>query len=105
MDRPEIFRALAMIALIATFIAALAVLNRHPAPIAPDLSSTPTLNDLTAELSRCNTLGPKDAEDARCNAVWAENRRRFFGRPARSVPPETAPATPSSQDATSGDVR
>ena len=34
-----------------------------------------------------------------CVAVWEENRRRFFGRPARPLPPQTppgaaAPATP-----------
>jgi len=106
LGRSEIFRAAAIIALIACFVATLAAINRHPsAPVAepPPASIAPTPDDLSAELRRCSALGPQDAEDARCVAVWEENRRRFFGRPARPLPPTppgaVAPATPSSGDA------
>lgn len=35
--------------------------------------------------------------------VWEENRARFFGRPARPVPQQAAPATPSTTNAVEGD--
>ena len=102
----EIFRAAAIVALVACFIAALAAINRRPSAPAVETSPTtiaPTPDDLSAELRRCSALGPTDAVDARCEAVWEENRRRFFGRPARPLPPSppaaVAPATPSSGDA------
>ena len=102
----EIFRAAAIVALIACFIAALVAINRQPsAPIAETSPTTtaPASDDLSVELRRCSALGPQDTEDPHCMAVWEENRRRFFGRPARPLPPSppgaVAPATPSSGDA------
>ena len=106
LGRSEIFRAAAIVALIAVFIATLVAVNRRPA--APAVEASPTINpasdDLSAELRRCSALGPQDAEDPHCVAVWEENRQRFFGRPARPLPPQTppgaaAPATPSKGDA------
>ena len=105
MGRPDIFRALAMVVLIGVFIATLFAINRRPAtPVAPDVQSTSAPDDLSAELRHCSALGPQDAEDPHCVAVWEENRQRFFGRPARPLPPQTppgaaAPATPSKGDA------
>ncbi len=102
LGRSEIFRAAAIVALIAVFIATLVAVNRRPA--APAVEASPTINpasdDLSAELRRCSALGPQDAEDPHCVAVWEENRQRFFGRPARPRSPQTpptaaAPATPS----------
>ena len=106
LGRSEIFRAAAIVALIAVFIATLVAVNRRPA--APAVEASPTINpasdDLSAELRRCSALGPQDAEDPHCVAVWEENRQRFFGRPARPLPPQTppgaaVPATPSKRDA------
>ena len=107
LGRSEIFRAAAIVALIAVAITALVVTNgRHSAPIAetPPTIVTPASDDLSAELRRCSALGPQDAEDPHCVAVWEENRQRFFGRPARPLSPQTppgaaAPATPSTGDA------
>jgi conjugative transfer region protein TrbK len=106
LGRSEIFRVAARVALIACFIATLAAINRRPTPPVVEIPPTvtaPATDDLTAELRRCSALGPQDAEDARCVAVWEENRRRFFGRPARPLPPlppgAVAPATSSSGDA------
>ena len=107
LGRSEIFRAAAIVALIAVAITALVVINRrHSAPIADTATTivTPASDDLSAELRRCSALGPQDAEDPHCVAVWEENRQRFFGRPARPLPPQTppgavAPATPSKGDA------
>ncbi len=102
LGRSEIFRAAAIVALIAVFIATLVAVNRRPA--APAVEASPTINpasdELSAELRRCSALGPQDAEDPHCVAVWEENRQRFFGRPARPRSPQTppgaaAPATPS----------
>ena len=101
MKRSDLFRALAIVALIGVFIVTLAAINRRPAtsPV-PDGSSASASDDLSAELRRCSALGQQDAEDPRCQAVWEENRRRFFGRSARPLPPAPAPA-----NATSGDAR
>ncbi len=104
MERSEIFRALAMIALIGVFMMTLAVINRrHAAP------SAAGPGDLSSELRRCRAIGPQDVEEAHCAAVWGESRRRFFGRPARPLQPPTvekesaAPAT--SNEAVSGDAQ
>jgi len=107
LGRSEIFRAAAIVALIAVFIATLVAVNRRPsAPVVAALPTTvtPAFDDLSAELRRCSALGPQDAEDPHCVAVWEENRQRFFGRPARPLSPQTppgaaAPATPSTGDA------
>ena len=108
LGRSEIFRAAAIVALVAVFIATLVAVNRRPStPVVEPLPTVPApaTDDLTAELRRCSALGPKDAVDARCEAVWEENRQRLFGRPARPLSPQTpagaaAPAaTPSTGDA------
>ena len=101
MGRSDIFRALAIAALIGVFIATLFAINRRAAtPVAPAPQFTSSPDDLSAELRRCSALATQDAEDPRCQAVWEENRRRFFGRSARPLPPAAAPA-----NATSGDAR
>jgi conjugative transfer region protein TrbK len=106
LGRSEIFRAAAIVAMVAVFIATLVAVNRRPP--APVVEASPTINpasdDLSAGLRRCSALGPQDAEDPHCVAVWEENRQRFFGRPARPLSPQTppgaaAPATPSKGDA------
>lgn len=88
LGRPDIYRAAAIAVLVAVFVATLFAINRRPAPPhEPEAPSAATPDDLSAELRRCRALGPQDAEDPRCMAVWEENRRRFFGRPARPLPP------------------
>ncbi|MCK1623268.1 putative entry exclusion protein TrbK-alt [Bradyrhizobium sp. 160] len=94
MDRSDFWRAVAMVALLGVFMATLSYIHRRPAsrPVseAPAISAP---DDLSAELRRCRALGPEDAEDPHCRAVWEENRARFFGRPARPLLPQAAPAT------------
>ncbi|WP_413992290.1 putative entry exclusion protein TrbK-alt [Labrys okinawensis] len=100
MGRSDIFRALAIVVLIGVFIATLTVINRHPATsIDRDPHTTSSPDDLSAELRRCSGLGQQDAEDPHCQGVWQENRRRFFGRPARPLPPASAPANAKSGEA------
>ena len=99
MGRPDSFRIAAIGVLIAAIVAAMIATHQHaPAPSVVDLPSAETPDDLSSELRHCSALGPSDAEDPHCLAVWNENRRRFFGRPARPLrsPPAheaTAPAT------------
>ncbi|MDH6260801.1 putative entry exclusion protein TrbK-alt [Bradyrhizobium sp. BR13661] len=100
MDRSDFWRAVAMVALMAVFMATLSFIHRRPAP--QPMSETPVVpapNDLSAELRRCRALGPEDAEDPHCRAVWEENRARFFGRPARPLLPQAAPAAPRTANA------
>jgi conjugative transfer region protein TrbK len=110
LGRSDLLRAAAIVVLIAAFIVTLAAINRRrSAPVdSPPTTTNPASDDLSAELRRCRTLGPRDAEDARCAAVWEENRRRFFGRLARPLPPPTqeggaapanAPTAPAPGDA------
>ena len=108
MDRSDVFYAAAIILVMAVFMATLSAINRRPdeSP-GPDLQSPSNPDDLSAELRRCRAVGPGDADEAQCEAVWGESRRRFFGGPARPLPPtekgSAAPAT--SKDAVSGEVR
>lgn len=103
LDRPETFRIAAIVVLITVLVTALAAINRRPlAPAAGELSpiANPTPDDLSTELRRCDAVSPTSAEEVHCEAVWKENRRRFFGRPARPLSPQppkssTAPATSS----------
>jgi conjugative transfer region protein TrbK len=103
LGRSEIFRVVAIVTLIAVFIATLVAITRRPSAPAveiPPAVTTPAPEDLSVELRRCSALGPQDAEDPHCVAVWEENRRRFFGRPALPLAPQSpsgaaAPATPS----------
>jgi conjugative transfer region protein TrbK len=99
MWRSHIWRASAILILIATLVATLSALDAPP--IIRDASGTFALapDNLSAELRRCSALGLQDAEDQRCEVVWTENRRRFFGRPARPTPPTAAPATATSKGA------
>jgi conjugative transfer region protein TrbK len=107
LGRSGAFRAAAILVLVAVIIASLVTIDRRPATpvaVAPATIPSPAQDDLSTELRRCSALGPQDPEDARCVAVWEENRRRFLGRPARPLPPQTslgtaAPATPAKEDA------
>jgi conjugative transfer region protein TrbK len=102
MERSDIWRAGAILVLIATLIATLSVIDLdEPAPVVRDAGAAfvNDPDDLSAELRRCGALGLQDAEDQRCEAVWTENRRRFFGRPARPTPPTAAPAAAISKGA------
>lgn len=107
LGRSEIFRAAAIVALVALFVATLVAVNRRPS--APVVETPPTINpasdDLSAELRRCSALGPQDAEDPHCVAVWEENRQRFFGRPARPLPPQTPPGAAAPATSSKGDAR
>lgn len=106
MERSDIFRAGAMIVVFVIFLAALHVIHRRPAerPVS-DAPSASAPDDLSAELLRCAELGPQDAEDPHCQAVWKENRARFFGRPARPLLPQAAPATQPTTNVTQGEKR
>jgi conjugative transfer region protein TrbK len=95
MGRSDILRAAAVIVVIVAIIAAFWVTNQRAAPPVVDLRTPSAPDDLSAELRRCSALGPQDAEDPRCVAVWEENRRRFFGGPARPLTPAAAPANVS----------
>ena len=105
--RAGAFRAAAILVLVAVIIASLFAIGRRPVPpvaVTPATIPNPAQDDLSAELRRCSALGPQDPEDARCVAVWEENRRRFLGKPALPLPPQSSlgaatPATPAKEDA------
>lgn len=102
MGRWDIWRAGAIFILIDTIVATISAIELDaPTPIIRDADDAFAIDpdDLSAELRRCGALGLQDAEDQRCEAVWTENRRRFFGRPARPTPPTAAPATATSKGA------
>jgi len=97
MGPADMWRAGAILILIATLVATLSAIDA-PAPIIRDAGAISIdRDDFSAELRRRSALGLQDAEDQRCEAVWTENRRRFFGRPARPTPPTAAPAAATSK--------
>lgn len=104
MGGSNLFRIATISVLIAIVITAVIASRQHP--VTPMPATPPVIplgpDDLSAELRRCRALGPQDAEDPHCAAVWEENRRRFFGKPARPLPPPppgtVAPATNPSRD-------
>jgi conjugative transfer region protein TrbK len=109
MNRSDAFFAAAIVVLMALFMATLSEINRRPdeSPES-DVQSLSNPDDLSAELRRCRAVGLGDADEAHCEAVWGESRRRFFGGPARPLPPTiekgiAAPAT--SNEAVSGGAR
>ncbi|MCP1848160.1 MULTISPECIES: putative entry exclusion protein TrbK-alt [unclassified Bradyrhizobium] len=59
---------------------------------------------LTTELLRCSEIGEAGTRDPNCLKAWAENRRRFLGRPApvsspsRIAPTTLFPSAPASAD-------
>ncbi|TRL37152.1 hypothetical protein FM996_02940 [Methylosinus sporium] len=102
MERWDIWRAGAILILIATLVSTLSAITLDaPAPVVrgTGVAFTNEPDDLSAELRRCGALALQDAEDQRCEAVWTENRRRFFGRPARPTPPTAAAAAATSKGA------
>jgi conjugative transfer region protein TrbK len=99
MRGPDIFRVAAIVVLIGVCIGTLAAIDRRPiTSSAPDGTRTYAHNGVLAELHRCRAHCQQHAEDPRCQAVWEENRRRFFGTPARPQPPTAAPVDPISGD-------
>ncbi|WP_072572478.1 putative entry exclusion protein TrbK-alt [Granulibacter bethesdensis] len=108
LGRLDTFRIVAIILLIAVVVVSLVAIHLRPTPPVietPPPIPSPASDDLSAELRRCSALGPQDAEDARCVAVWEENRRRFFGRPARLLPPQTHPGAAAPATNAAGGAR
>lgn len=98
-------RTALILVLVAALIVIFIAVNHRPAPAtALDVPHASALEDLSAELRRCSALGPQDAEDQHCQAVWEENRRRFFGEPARSLPSSSPPGTAAPATASLGDT-
>ncbi|MFC5396792.1 putative entry exclusion protein TrbK-alt [Bosea vestrisii] len=86
------------IVFVAVAITATAIeMNRKD--VSTDVLATPgrpvTAPDpLASELLRCSEIGEAGTRDPNCLKAWAENRRRFLGRPAPvSSPSPVAPAT------------
>lgn len=69
---------------IALVVGAAIVLQRahHAEPSPASKHQRVSGGTLLRELARCQTLGRKAEDDPHCLAVWAENRRRFFGTPS-----------------------
>lgn len=63
--------------------------DRIDIPAMPD-RPVATPDPLAAELLRCSRIGEAGPRDPACLKVWAQNRRRFLGRPALSSPPASA---------------
>lgn len=87
--------ALALGAVIAGITAAMLVATDRPHETAAQVRRTPRAApaDLTSSLRRCVAIDRDDTETAFCMAVWEENRRRFFGKPAQPLrqPPAIQP--------------
>lgn len=73
-------RLIAEIGLVVAIVAITAVDLRDDHAGKPHVASPAgATNTLRAELLRCQRLGKAALDDEACTAVWAENRKRFFG--------------------------
>ena len=85
------------IVFVAVAITATAIeMNRKD--VAPDVlvtqgRSVTAPDPLAVELLRCSEIGEAGTRDPNCLKAWAENRRRFLGRPAPVSPSPVAPTT------------
>jgi len=88
---PKLLARIGAIIFVAIAITMTAIeMSRAPEPAReePVAEIEPAGTDpLLAELRRCQALGAAGAEDRACLAAWAENRRRFFDGPTRTMPP------------------
>ncbi len=101
MGRPDIFRALAIAALIGIFIATLSRDQSGPAtPVAPDVQSTAAPDDLSADLRPLQRARYPGCRRSALPSGLGGEPPPLLGRSARPLPPAAAPA-----NATSGDAR
>ncbi|MCZ8150181.1 MAG: putative entry exclusion protein TrbK-alt [Roseomonas sp.] len=87
---------------VALAITATAIEVNRPAerlddPVA-QVRPAPARDPLRAELARCGAMGEAGGRDPSCLRAWAENRRRFLGRPAPAASPEPTAPIPSTPD-------
>jgi len=81
------FRTIAetAVAVLAIFAMAADLREDHPAKPSP-APVHHAVGSLDAELRRCQRLGKAALDDTACAAIWAENRRRFFGSQLNASP-------------------
>ncbi|WP_448954909.1 putative entry exclusion protein TrbK-alt [Labrys neptuniae] len=90
----KILARIGVVIFVALAITATAIeMNRKDDRIdVPAMQSRPvtTSDPFAAELRRCSEIGEAGPRDPVCLKVWAQNRRRFLGRPALPSPPASA---------------
>ena len=78
------------VAFIALAIVATAIeMTRHDDPVDETATITRPVveqDPLADELARCGKIGEAGGRDPSCLKAWAENRRRFLGKPASAAP-------------------
>lgn len=98
------FKALSLAVSIGVFVVAACTIQLRGGE---DASSPPKAEQTTdvdpTDLARCRTVTPEEtASYQHCQQVWAENRRRFFGRKDGAVashrPDSVAGPTPAPKD-------
>jgi conjugative transfer region protein TrbK len=73
-------RTIAEIGVVVVAFLALAIDFRDDQVAKQQAAPPPHVTDsLRAALLRCQLLGKAALDDTTCTAVWAENRKRFFG--------------------------
>lgn len=104
MSDAKAFKALSLAVSIGVFVVAACTIQLRGGQ---DASSPPkaerTANVYRSDLARCSTVTPEEtAAYQHCQQVWAENRRRFFGRKegaaASHHPDPVAGLTPAPKD-------
>ena len=83
------FQTIGVVGVAILTVLALALDFREHDAATPWAASRPNaLSSLDVELQRCQVLGKGAVDDTTCTKVWAENRRRFFGKEL-GTPPKT----------------
>lgn len=87
---PAVARLLGFIAVAVAIAAAVIHLHRHEwqtRSVEPTKLHLLSSDELLRELAHCQSLGATATDHRDCEAVWAENRRRFFGDGTTGVRP------------------
>lgn len=98
------FKALSLAVSLGVFVVAACTIQlRGGEDVSPPTKAEQTTDVDPTDLARCRTVTSEDmAGYQHCQQVWAENRRRFFGRkngPAASLHPDPVDSlTPAPKD-------
>ncbi|RXG90674.1 putative entry exclusion protein TrbK-alt [Bradyrhizobium zhanjiangense] len=91
------FKALSLLTTIGVLVVTACTIQLRGSDESPALPKTEqTTNATSSDLARCRSVtAEKTAGYQHCRQVWAENRRRFFGK-------KNGPADPGQDDSTAG---
>ncbi|WP_128943553.1 putative entry exclusion protein TrbK-alt [Bradyrhizobium zhanjiangense] len=87
------FKALSLLTTIGLVAVAACTIQLRGGESPPQPKEEQTTDATSSELAHCRSVTAEETAGYRhCQQVWAENRRRFFGKKAAAVPGQEDPA-------------